>query len=184
MSLSSGKHTKVILSWAFPDFMIKNIFLRDYIAEGFSNILGKEQVVTLPIEVVPARVRNWRPELTLILGHWLHDSCDYTELRYACDQTGSILAFWVSEDPSNFDSNVKILKIADYIFSRDRWASEHYHREKVFHLLEGASPTAHSPQVSISETQMQRDVFFGGGGVFKPREDSKRLIQDFNQGEN
>ena len=177
MNLRVAKPTKVIVTNSMPDIFNFNVRFRGYIAEEFSTILGKEQVRHLPLEVAPSRVRSWDPELTLVLGSCKRDFSDYTELRSACDQTGSILAFWLHDDPYEFDSNAKILRIADFIFTNDRWASEHFHRENVFHLPLAASPTAHSPRSRIPENQMQRDVFFVGVG-FANRE---RMIKDLSQ---
>ena len=181
MGLTEAKPIKAIVTGSIPRFIPGYIdiplLLRGYIAEEFSTILGKEQVRHLPLEVAPSRVRSWDPELTLVLGSCKQDFCDYTELRSACDQTESILAFWLLEDPFDFDSNAKILRIADFIFTNDRWASEHFHRENVFHLPLAASPTAHSSRSRIPENQMQRDVFFAGAG-FANRE---RMIKDLSQ---
>lgn len=177
MSVSGAQHTKVIVTNSIPDIFNLNIQLRSYMAEAFSTILEKEQVIHLPIEVISPQVRSRAPQLTLVLGSCKRDFCDYIELRDACNQTGSILAFWLLDDPFEFDSNVKIFRIADFIFTNDRWASEHFHRKHVYHLPLAASPTAHSPRTGISENQMQRDVLFAGAGFPNRR----RIIQDLSQ---
>jgi spore maturation protein CgeB len=67
-------------------------------------------------------------------------------------------------------------RVADHIFSNDRWASAHYHRENVWHLPVAAGPTYHKPINQSSEGTMLRDVFFCGVG-FSNR---TRLLQDLS----
>jgi spore maturation protein CgeB len=170
---------KVIITGGTPDWINRNVTLRKYVADGFFDILGGDQVVNLPLEVVPSRVRNWMPGLVVVFGSCLPDYCDYSELRYACDQVGAIMAFWVHDDPYEFDSNAKIVRIADHIFSNDKWASEHYNRENVWHLPMAASPNVRHSVDNVakgSDETKQRDVFFCGVGF----QNRKRMLKDLS----
>src|SRR3972149_8752563 len=181
MKTDPQNNIRVLITGGTPDWINRNIILRNHIAEGFSTILGKEHVKNLPLEVAASRVTSSRPEMVLVLGSCLPDSCDYSGLRHACDQTGSILAFWLHDDPYEFDSNAKIINIADHIFSSDRWASEHYHRANVWHLPLAASQDAHQLSKIISEDMMQRDVFFCGVGFQNRRMMLKDLSAVLNK---
>jgi spore maturation protein CgeB len=176
MTFDGVRNLRVLITGGTPDRMNRNVALRHYVAEGFSEILGGQQVVDLPVEVAASRVRTWNPQLVLVFGSCLPDECDYTELRYACDQAKALLAFWLHDDPYEFDSHAKLLRIADHIFSNDRWASMHYHRENVWHLPMAASPTAHTSGMDVSEEAKKRDVFFGGVGF----QNRRRILKDLS----
>lgn len=170
---------RVIITGGTPDWVNRNVSLRKYVADGFAEVLGWDQVVNLPLEVVPSRVRKWMPGLVVVFGSCLPDYCEYSELRHACDQAGAIMAFWVHDDPYEFDSNAKIVRIADHIFSNDRWASEHYNRENVWHLPMAASPMLRHPVEEVAhgdDDAKQRDVFFCGVGF----QNRKRMLKDLS----
>lgn len=168
---------KVLITGASPDFLNRNVPLRNHVTEGFSEILGSDQVVQLPLEVAPDRIRTWIPQLVLVFGSALPDSADYTGIRCAAACVGAPLAFWVHDDPYEFDAGAKIRRMADHIFSNDRWASRHYHRDNVWHLPMAASPTAHSPAGEMGEYSEERDLFFCGV-AFEKR---KRMVKDLSQ---
>ena len=179
MNAEVAINLRVIITGGTPDWVNRNVLLRKYVADGFSGVLGGDHVVNLPLEVVSTRVRNWMPGLVVVLGSCLPDFCDYSELRYTCDQVGAIMAFWVHDDPYEFDSNAKIVRIADHIFSNDKWASEHYNRENVWHLPMAASPKMrrHLDEVAIETGgAKQRDVFFCGVGF----QNRKRILKDLS----
>lgn len=179
MNSEVAGHLRVIITGGTPDWINRNVLLRKYVADGFSEVLGWGQVVNLPLEVVPSRVRNWMPGLVVVFGSCLPDYCEYSELRYACDQVGAIMAFWVHDDPYEFDSNAKIVRIADHIFSNDKWASEHYDRENVWHLPMAAIPRVKQPANKVaqeSDESKQRDVFFCGVGF----QNRKRMLKDLS----
>ncbi len=172
MSSERSGDLRVMITGGTPDWVNRNALLRKFVADGFYEVLGVDKVVNLPYEVVSSRVRNWMPGLVVVFGSCRPDFCDYSELRYACDEVGAILVFWLHDDPYEFDSNAKILRIADHIFSNDRWASEHYNRENVWHLPMAASPTLrHNP-----DKAKERDVFFCGVGF----QNRKRMLKDLS----
>jgi spore maturation protein CgeB len=99
------------------------------------------------------------------------DSANYNALRQYCTRSGAMLAFWLHDDPYEFDFNYKIYEFADVIFSNDRWAVTHYDHPRVYHLPLAADPDAHfrSPGRPI-----ERDVFFCGVGF----ENRRILLED------
>jgi spore maturation protein CgeB len=163
----------ILITGGTPDRTNTNIALRTLAAEGFADVLGKDRVVNVPFEIAAARVRISRPRLVLVFGSILLDQCEFSGLRWACDDAGSCLAFWLTDDPYEFDTSAKITGLADHIFSNDRWSAEHYHRDNVWHLPLAASPRAHTPWI-MPASKAQRDVFFCGVGY--PRR--ARMLKD------
>jgi spore maturation protein CgeB len=153
----------VLITGGTPDRTNTNVGLRALVAEGFADVLGEDRVVNVPSEIAAARIRISRPRLALVFGSVLLDQCEFTGLRRACDDAGCRLAFWLTDDPYEFDASAKVVGLADHIFSNDRWSAEHYHREDVWHLPLAASPRAHTPRVT-SASIARRDVFFCGVG--------------------
>jgi spore maturation protein CgeB len=86
-------------------------------------------------------------------------SCDYTGLRSYCSSSSAALAFWLHDDPYEFDFNYKVYQYADFIFSNDKWAAVHIDRPNVFHLPLAADPKVHFRPIN---SNMDRDVFFCG----------------------
>ena len=152
---------EVLIAGGTPDRLNANAALRGFVAEGFSAILGEDRVANVPFETAIQRVKSTRPHLVLVFGSCLLDQCEYSGLRRACDEAGCPLAFWFHDDPYEFDAAVKAIPVADHIFSNDRWAAEHYHRENVWHLPLAASPRFHSPRVDTPR-RPKRDLFFCG----------------------
>jgi spore maturation protein CgeB len=167
---------EVVLTGGTPDWLNRNTLLRSHVAEGFEEALGPNSVHNVPLEIAHERARKTRPNLVLVFGSCLPDQCEYARLRAACDWAGCPLVFWFHDDPYEFDANAKVYRLADYIFSNDRWAAEHYHRDRVRHLLLAASPTAHAPAQPIVQVGAGVDVFFCG--VAYPSR--RRLIGDLS----
>lgn len=140
------------------------------IVEGFEACLGAEQVRMTPIDFAPQRVADYSPDVVIVVGSCLADWCDFARLRAACDTSGSILAFWLLEDPFEFDAHVKVLDVADHIFTNDRWAAEHYVHPHVSHLPPAASPRRHAPHPHMGESIPQHDVFYYGAGYANRRQ--------------
>jgi spore maturation protein CgeB len=153
----------ILITGGTPDRTNTNVALRALVAEGFADVLGEERVVNVPSEIAAARVRISRPRLVLVFGSVLLDRCEFSGLRRACDTAGCRLAFWLTDDPYEFDASPKVVGLADHIFSNDRWSAEHYHRENVWHLPLAASPRAHTSGI-LPASVAQRDVFFCGVG--------------------
>ena len=149
----------IIITGASPDQTNRNTVLRSYVAEGFQQLLGFENVTNCPLEQSAPFTQEYKPDLVLCFGSCMPGDADYFALRYACDKTGAVLVFWLHDDPYEFDFNYKVCDIADYIFSNDKWASHHYDHERVFHMPLAASKAAHWRSLSNIKNI---DIFFCG----------------------
>jgi spore maturation protein CgeB len=87
-------------------------------------------------------ITQHRPSLVLGVGSLAVDSSNLRQLRRAADRAGALLAFWVHDDPYEFDYAYKA-DCADVLFSNDAWSVEHYRRANVHHLPLAASRNAH-----------------------------------------
>ncbi|TMU80258.1 hypothetical protein FGA82_10820 [Pseudomonas fluorescens] len=171
---------KVLICGASPDRVNNNAVLRNYVARGFSEILNDESVTSCSLDISNETAKSFLPDLIVVFGSCMPDSCNYTGLRDYCTRSGATLAFWLHDDPYEFDLNFKILKYADYIFSNDRWAVEHINHPRVFHLPLAADKKAHFIDVSES---IDRDIFFCGVGFQNRTQlllDSQNALSKFN----
>ena len=151
----------MLICSASPDTLNHNSALRCYVGRGFSEILPDGHVITCSLEIAAETAKRFHPELVVVFGSCMPDSCDYTGLRTICSVSGAVLAFWLHDDPYEFDHNYKIYKYADFIFSNDKWAVAHINQPNVFHLPLAADPLAHFRSIRCD---MDRDVFFCGVG--------------------
>lgn len=151
----------VLLSGSFPDALNSNLVLRSYLAAGFADCVGEGAVRNVPLEVLPAGIDYYRPQLVVCLGSCPPEVVNYSGARAACDRVGSHLAFWLHDDPYEIDLAYSATEVADTIFTNDSWSALHYRHPRTFHLPLAACPRAHfRPWTEHKRT----DVFFCGVG--------------------
>ncbi|QTO00969.1 glycosyltransferase [Aggregatibacter sp. 2125159857] len=150
---------KILLTGASPDIINHNTVMRDYVCEGIEQVIGKKNVKNVSLAYAAKEQLNNPSDVVLVFGSCMPDLCNYSELKIACNKTNAILVFWLHDDPYEQDYNYKILDIADFIFSNDKWASKFYEHNKCFHLPMAASKKAHFREVNNNWTY---DAFFCG----------------------
>jgi len=168
-------HTKrILLVGASPDKCNRNSAMRNYVAEGIIAVLGRDSLLQSSLEQAPMLIELAKPQMVLVFGSCMPADTDYLQLYWASKKCESCLAFWLHDDPYEFDYRYKIMAYADYIFTNDRWSCLHYEHERTYHLPMAASPTAHlRPWVEPKTT----DLFFCG--VAFPNR--VKLIRDIQQ---
>jgi spore maturation protein CgeB len=161
----------VLVTGASPDNENRNTVLRNFVAEGFRDVLGAGAVTHVPLEVALPAARRHKPDLVVCFGSCMPDDADYLALRRHCDDSGAVLAFWLHDDPYEIDFSYRIDGIADLVFSNDRWATEHYNHPCAYHLPLAANRAAHWRPISLSK---DIGIFFCGV-AFRNR---IRLVKD------
>src|ERR1700682_1716446 len=156
-----NQSTRVLIVGASPDEVNVNARLRECVAHAFAEVLSPDRVRNTRLEFGAERVSSFLPHLVLVFGSCLPDVCDYAGLRRAAESIGAHLAFWLHEDPYEFDCQFKATEVADTIFTNDRWSLEHYRRDRVFHLPLGACTNAHYRDVRVQPAKTF-DLFFAG----------------------
>ncbi|MBR8046370.1 glycosyltransferase [Burkholderia multivorans] len=151
----------VLISGASPDAINNNATLRGYVANGFRELSGVCTVRSCSLESAATIVRTEAPELIVIFGSCMPSVSYYLEVKQAAVDIGSCVAFWLHDDPYEFDYSQKIIPLADIIFSNDRWSATHYAHPNVHHLPLAADPDAHFREPAPRKS---RDVFFCGVG--------------------
>lgn len=153
------KITRVLVCSASPDHLNHNATLRGYVASGFQQILGEANVRSCSYELADSEALQFQPELVLVFGSCMPATCVYQGLQRYCARTGALLAFWLHDDPYEFDFNFKAVECADIIFSNDKWAVSHFRHDRVYHLPLAADEAAHRRPINYDK---ERDVFFCG----------------------
>ena len=90
---------KVLVTGASPDHLNRNTVMRDYVAEGFRQLLSAQAVKNIPLEYADTELAEFNADLVLAFGSCMPDYCDYGKLKAACDKRGAIQAFWLHDDP-------------------------------------------------------------------------------------
>jgi spore maturation protein CgeB len=156
-----NESTDVLVIGASPDELNINASQREFVARAFSAILGSARVQSTSLELAPDAVAKFAPNLALVFGSCYPDVCDYAALKQAAENAGAHLAFWLHDDPYEFDCQFKVTELADTIFTNDSWALEHYRFDRVFHLPMAACPHAHYRDLK-RYPQKPLDLFFAG----------------------
>jgi spore maturation protein CgeB len=151
----------VLVCGASPDTINNNAQLRHYVGAGFGELLGSAAVRVCSLDAAEYCAEEFSPQLILVFGSCMPAVSVYHGLKNFGLRSGACLAFWLHDDPYEFDFNYKILDIADVIFSNDRWAVSHYQHPHVHHVPLGASKAAHHRPLGAPK---DRDVFFCGVG--------------------
>ncbi len=162
--LADPPQVRILVAPAQPQDTGHDALRRADIVQGLGEVVGGAAVTTCRYESAARQIRRDRPELVLLVGSCLSDRADYGAVRRACDDVEARLAFWAFEDPFEFDAHVKISGLADFLFSVDRWAAEHYSRERVWHLPPAANPRRFGQPMPVAWANRTRDVFFCGQG--------------------
>jgi len=151
--------SRILITGASPDQTNRNTVLRSYVVEGFQQLPDIENVSHCPLEQAAEITEECNPDLVVCFGSCMPDDADYSALRYACDKNNAVLAFWLHDDPYEFDYSTKVCTVADFIFSNDKWSALHYDHDHVFHLPLAASKAAHwRPLTDVKDI----DIFFCG----------------------
>jgi len=170
----------ILVSGASPDAINNNATLRSYVANGFRALDGIDNVYACSLESAAELARTKHPDLILVFGSCMPSASYYLDLKETALDLGACIAFWLHDDPYEFDYSQKIIPLADIIFSNDRWSTVHYAHPNVHHLPLAADPDAHFRNISLNKS---RDVFFCGVG-FKNRiqllRDCSNILNLFN----
>lgn len=157
----------VLVCSASHDMVNSNAVLRGYVASGFAECLGDEHVRTAPLGSVMTAMDGFSPDLVLVFGSCMPDASDYSAIRTLCDRKGAQLAFWLHDDPYEFDFNYKVIEYANAIFTNDRWAAFHIDHPNVHYLPLAAERSAHYRPIA---DRFERDYFFCGVGFQNRRQ--------------
>jgi spore maturation protein CgeB len=151
---------KVLITSASADEENNNKPLREYLKAGFAEVLSEKNVLACCLDQADIQASNFKPHLIVVFGSCAPSSSNYNSLRIYCTKKDAALVFWLHDDPYEFDFNSKIYNYADYIFSNDKWAVEHFSHKNVHHLPLAADPNIHYRP--IKKKSFIRDVFFCG----------------------
>lgn len=164
------KSPKVLVVGASYDSVNNNSVLRKFVAEGFEEILGKENVLESDLFTADLVIKSFIPDLVLVFGSCMPDESSYSELRKVCDKHQVPIAFWLHDDPYELDFKFKAEIYGDFLFSNDRWAAEFYSK-KCHHLPMAASVKYHYRDPN---SFYENDIFFCGVAF----DNRKQLISD------
>ena len=151
---------KVLIASGSPDLLNTNTLLRGYVSEGFRRAFPDAQVTAVPYELAVSAARTLVPDLALVFGSVMIDGTDYDHLSEMVRRGGGRVAFWLHDDPYEFDANDRVIPLADVIFTNDEASLDYYPVEAgVHHLPLGGCPVTHLRAV---EHRAAPDLFFCG----------------------
>ncbi|MEH3145221.1 MAG: glycosyltransferase [Methylobacterium frigidaeris] len=136
----------VVVTGTVEDRLNTNTAIRRYVAQGFRD-LGSQHVVVKEIgyESLTGPAGRHDADLVLAVGGVAVDASNLRALRRFADRAGAVLAFWLHDDPYEFDYAFRLRGIADMVFNTDRWAAMHY----------GDVPAAHLPLAGCPHTHLR-----------------------------
>ncbi|HEF5785181.1 hypothetical protein WK80_06520 [Burkholderia multivorans] len=152
---------KILVAGASPDSINNNSVLRGYVAKGFREAGGVGSAHTCSLESAAHTLRTLKPDVVLIFGSCMPATSHYLDIKQAALDIDCCVAFWLHDDPYEFDYSRKIVPLADIVFSNDRWSTVHYAHANVHHLPLAADVDAHFRPY---HPRKERDLFFCGVG--------------------
>lgn len=118
------------------------------------------------------KIKEFKPDIVILFGTALKDSIDFGALSYLAKEHGSVMVFWATDEPYEFDARYRFIEYFDHIFINDFGTCPYYFKdEKVHHL-----PLAACIKNDYREMSKERDIdFFFCGYPYKNR---RLAIQD------
>lgn len=148
----SERPLSILVTSTVDDSLNSNVSIRNYIAQGFSNLGDKNvKIIEKSYRSAISSFPECHVDLIVAVGGVAIDSSDLYPLRRQADKSGAVLAFWLHDDPYEFDYAFRLKGIADIVFNTDRWSTIHYNDIPAFHLpLAGCDrthfrPISHNP---------------------------------------
>jgi spore maturation protein CgeB len=154
---------RVTVTSTVPDALNTNWPIRTYLADGFREAVGEAQVAEAPFELATEAIARGKPDLVVAVGGVAIDGTDLRPLRRAADRADARLAFWLHDDPYEFDYAFRAEALADVIFSNDAWAVPHYRAQEVHHLPMAGCPKRHFREI-LPPSERAIGLFFCGVG--------------------
>jgi spore maturation protein CgeB len=151
----------VVVTSTIVDRLNTNARIRGYLSDAFAGLLGSHRVASCPLERAPAYLEQLRPSLVVAVGSLASDTSDLRRLRQSADRTGGLIAYWLHDDPYEFDYAFKAELYADTVFSNDAWSVIHYRHPNVHHLPMAAAPGVHWRRL-VPVAQRDLALFFCG----------------------
>ena len=151
----------VLVTSTLVDCLNTNTAIRDYVFQAFIDLLGAEHVGCCPLELAQQHIRERKPKLVVAIGSLASDITDLRGLRQSADTSGSLLTYWLHDDPYEFDYAFKAELTADVVFSSDAWSVAHYRHPRVHHLPLAASEHIHYRPL-LPTSQRKFSLFFCG----------------------
>src|ERR1700730_8732640 len=104
---------KVLISSPAPDAINTNAIFRTYMTRGFRAALPDSEIASATYELSVQAASALLPALTVIVGSVMPDQTDYHVLADVVHRHGGRVAFWLHDDPYEFDANDRIFGLAD-----------------------------------------------------------------------
>lgn len=155
----------ILVTSLVPDKLNTNQAIRTYLADGVMQAYLTSSVFTCPLETALTKIAELRPNLIIAIGGLVPDTVDLRGLRRAADKVGARIAFWLHDDPYEFDYAFKANSVADIIFTNDRASLSQYNHQSVHHLPMGACPKTHFRPLQLC---INKDIAVSFCGVGYP----------------
>lgn len=171
---------RILVTSTIRDAINTNVAVRRYVYEGLAEVLGASCIRVCHLEVATSGIDEFQPDLVLAVGSLASDDSDLRKLRRVADRQGAAVAFWLHDDPYEFDYAYKAIARADIVFTNDAWAAHHYRHPNVHHLPLAASALEHLRPI-LPPNRRDTGLFFCGV-AFPNRVDLLRAAQPLISG--
>ncbi|GJD51612.1 hypothetical protein OPKNFCMD_4367 [Methylobacterium crusticola] len=135
----------VLVTGTVEDRLNSNTAIRRYIARGLRDLGPQVAVREVGYGALIASPGIGPVDVVVAVGGVAVDASNLTALRRIADGAGAALAFWVHDDPYEFDYSFRLRGIADLVFNTDRWSTAHY----------GDTPAVHLPLAGCLDTHFR-----------------------------
>jgi spore maturation protein CgeB len=159
-----GELTTIVVFPTLAPHLNMNPDIPRYVVSALRRVLGPE-IHVIEASSADARdmITSMRPGLALGIGSAARGETDFAGVWRASRRSGTALAYWLHDEPYEFDFAWRVQERCDWLFVNDRASTDYYRQQAVAHLPLAASLDHHFRALTpLAERRV--DVFFCGYG--------------------
>ena len=137
----------ILIFRTLPDKLNTNRLIARHVARATRRVTPHLTVIESSVTTAAALIAACRPILAIGIGSVAIGSVAFEEIAYAARRAKTPLAYWLHDDPYEFDYAWRLKGFADWLFTNDRTSVYHYDTETVSHLPLAASLDDHFPNL-------------------------------------
>lgn len=151
----------VLVFRTMPDRLNSNKQIEAHVASAAARVLVGFRVISVGAALAEQAILELRPVFALGVGGVALDQVDLTAIARAARHVGASLAYWLHDDPYEFDFGWKLRGRCDWVFNTDRASIDLAGTDRTSHLPLAADRDLHiRPLVPFGSRTT--DVFFCG----------------------
>jgi spore maturation protein CgeB len=158
---NDGPRRKIVVFRTMPDHLNSNFQIETFISEALRRVALGYDVISVPGTIAEEIILEHKPVFVLGVGSIALDLIDFDGICRAARKIDARIAYWLHDDPYEFDFGWKLKGKCDWVFNTDRASVDHSSFEFTSHLPLAADVATHIRPIRPYRDR-GLDVFFCG----------------------